>query len=201
MRVIRQFQSDHEAEYRHRREPALRHLEAIEPLFHEFRTPEVAVQYYILLVECLRAYESHQALDYCCDAVLAAEEKDPDDVRIGIILSTAVAIRKYSRDFERAPLDLRDAVYRRVGQILYPRLKVRMEAARIGAMRRWRFAASNKSRSPVQLAGLVWRSPDIACDAGGMAPTLPFSYLPPGSSSKYHRAEMPLQVLTSIISS
>jgi hypothetical protein len=132
MRVIHQFQSDLEAEYRERREPALRHLEAIERLFHEFRTPEIAVQYYCLLVECLRAYESHQALDYCCDAVLAAEEQDPGDLRIGVILWTAVVIRKFSREFERTPLEVRDSVYRRVGQILYPRFKARMKAAGIG---------------------------------------------------------------------
>lgn len=132
-RLFGPYQAALESEYLLRREPALRHLEAIEPLFHEFRTPKVAMQYYWLLVECHRPFDIYRALDYCCDAVLAAEELyRPDDSRIEHMLVTAALIRHAARRNARIPAERKMAVERRVEEVLQSRLESRMAAAEAG---------------------------------------------------------------------
>lgn len=129
-RLFGPYQAALEREYLVRREPALRHLEAIEPLFHEFRTPAIAMHYYWLLVECHRAFDSYRALDYCCDAVLAAEELyPPDDSRIEHMLATAALIRHAARGYISIPAERRMAVERRVEEVLQTRLDSRLAAA------------------------------------------------------------------------
>lgn len=132
-RLFGPFQAALENEHALRRAPALRHLEAIEPLFHEFQTPKIAAEYYWLLVECYRAFNVYQALDYCCDAVLAAEAYyPPGDSQIEHILLSSALIRQLAKGHDEIPFERRMAVERRVGEILQPRLERQITAFEAG---------------------------------------------------------------------
>jgi hypothetical protein len=136
-RLFGPFQAAFENEYALRREPALRHLEAIEPLFHEFRTPKVAAEYYWLLVECYRAFNVYQALDYCCDAILAAEAYyPPGDPQIEHILMSAALIRRLAKGHDQVPIERILAVERRFDEVIQPRLEIKITAFEAAQARR-----------------------------------------------------------------
>jgi hypothetical protein len=136
-RLFGPFQAAFENEYALRRERALRHLEAIEPLFHEFRTPKMAAEYYWLLVECYRAFNVYQALDYCCDAILAAEAYyPPGDPQIEHILMSAALIRRLAKGHDQVPIERILAVERRFDEVIQPRLEAKFAAYEAAQARR-----------------------------------------------------------------
>lgn len=109
-------------EHVERRGPALRYLEAVEPLFHEFKTPQVATTYYRLLFECHRCHDPYQALDYACDAILAAEQVDPNNELIDQLMVSAALMMKLSRRLP-GPRTEKEvfAIQRRVAEVIDPR--------------------------------------------------------------------------------